>query len=83
MVQQIMGWVVEKFGFKVPGFLANMDKDQVTTYLGLIDALVVALITELATGNDPSNPLTWLGYAKALKEAYSGWATNKPVVAKP
>lgn len=82
MVEKILGFIAEKLGFKVPAFLANINKDTLTSYLGLIDAVVVALMTELATGSDPTNPITWLGYAKAVKEAWAGWATNKvPAVA--
>lgn len=77
MVAKILGFLAEKLGFKVPAFLANINKDTLTSYLGLIDAVVVALMTELATGSDPTNPITWLGYAKAVKEAWAGWATNK------
>lgn len=70
MLDKIAGWFLPKFQF-------NVNVDAVTTYLGLADALIVAALTYAATGGDYHNPVFYLGLAKALQSAYSGYWTNK------
>lgn len=59
--------------------LAGLDKDKLTTYLGLVNALSTAALTYMLSplAGDLSSVVFWFGMAKALQAAWSGWATNK------
>lgn len=58
-------------------FLSNVDKDKLTTWLGLIEGAAAVGITYAATGFDPQNPLSWAGLVYAIFKYVQGWSQNK------
>lgn len=73
-----MNWLIQHlFGLGKLEFLSGMDKDKLATYIGFGQGLLAAAMTYVATGFDPTNPVSWFGLGYALFTYGKGWATNK------
>lgn len=65
-----------------------MNSDQITTYLGLAQAIGAAAVTFYTTSSadgslDLHNPIFWMGLAVSVIMAVKGYWTNKHVTPPP
>lgn len=73
LLTKMLGWFAPKLTF-----LEGVDKDKLTTYLGLAQGVIVVVIQAISeAGWDPTNPASWLAVAFAISTFVKSWATNK------